>query len=477
MSSAEHVLALDLGSSSVRALVLDAGAGLRVRALSRRQVRIELRPDGAATLDPHTYVAAVHHCLDELRDAGSLDGVTRVAVSSQWHSLLVVDGRGDPVTPVFTWAGNQELCAPGITTDEAERLRLATGCELATLYWTLRVPWLRASGAVPRGAVLVSIAGHVLEALLGRRTESASIASGTGLLDLAELAWHPAALDVAGIATGELPELAPSGEALPGGPTLARRYPQLARVPWHVPVGDGAAATVGSGAVPGRDLTITVGTSAAARLLERRDSAGRLQRGCWRYLVDDETVVTGQAWSGGGNLFAWAQEVLRLPADPDELEALLAAVPERAIPIAVPYLYGPRPGNPAELRSGRWTGLSAQVTAAGLLAGLLDGLGFELRLGIANLEEQAGRPASRVLLGGGAVTASRWWQRRLGAQLGSPHMCLVTEPEVTAVGAAAQAAGLAWTPPLESLAAVPELAGRWDRRFEEYLGAREEAIG
>ena len=57
------------------------------------------------------------------------------------------------------------------------------------------------------------------------------------------------------------------------------------------------------------------------------------------------------------------------------------------------------------------------------------------------------------------------------------HVCLVTEPEVTAAGAAAQAAGLAWTPPLESLAAEPELAGRWDRRFEDYLGAREEAIG
>ena len=63
-----NILALDLGTSSVRGLVLDADAVPLPGALARRKMAITIGDDGAATLDAAAYLAALGACLDELAD-------------------------------------------------------------------------------------------------------------------------------------------------------------------------------------------------------------------------------------------------------------------------------------------------------------------------------------------------------------------------------------------------------------------------
>jgi gluconokinase len=69
---AMNVLALDLGTSSVRGMVFDAAAKPLPDALARRKVVLDVHPDdtGAATLDAERYLGALVECLDELAAAG-----------------------------------------------------------------------------------------------------------------------------------------------------------------------------------------------------------------------------------------------------------------------------------------------------------------------------------------------------------------------------------------------------------------------
>lgn len=90
------ILALDLGTSSVRGLVLDADAAPRPGALARRKVSVAFGDDGAATLDGPGYLARLTQCLDELAAGGHLRDVGLVATSGQWHSLLPLDRAGAP---------------------------------------------------------------------------------------------------------------------------------------------------------------------------------------------------------------------------------------------------------------------------------------------------------------------------------------------------------------------------------------------
>jgi gluconokinase len=150
------------------------------------------------------------------------------AVSCFWHSLVALDVHGRPLTPVLTWRDHEP--AGPLPLDSAA-MHARTGCPLHPSFWPMKI-----AGLGLDAARFVSFP----DLLFDGRT-SLSIASGTGLLGL-DGRWDEELLDVLGLEERQLPELA------------------------DVPVwGDGACANVGSGAVGRGRAAVTIGTSAALR--------------------------------------------------------------------------------------------------------------------------------------------------------------------------------------------------------------------
>ncbi|MEV6707925.1 FGGY family carbohydrate kinase [Micromonospora wenchangensis] len=436
-----NILALDLGTSSVRGLVLDADADPLPGALARRRVQLTVAGDGTGTLDAAGYLAGLTECLDELAAAGHLRDVGLVAVCAQWHSVLPLDRSGDPLGPVLTWLDTRATPPPGASGPaDPQDFHARTGAWWHRCYWSVRLPWLRESTAgVTRFAGLVE---YVLGRLLDDAPMSVSMASGTGLLDLSRLAWDDEAVAVAGVRPGELPELAPMDWQGRLRAEHARRWPQLAGARWAAPVGDGAASNVGSGCVDPRRAAVTVGTSAAVRLVQRVPAGSPLPplpASLWRYRVDHEHVVTGAAYSSGGNLFAWADRELRLPQGPDLDAALARIAPDGVLP-ANPRLGGDRPPGLAPAGSGELRGLSFSSTGVDILAGLMTGLCRMVADDLAVLESGVDAPVE-VVLGGGAVTASAWWRTAFAAALAPRPVRHRAEREIGATGAALVALG------------------------------------
>ena len=91
----EPVLALDLGTSSARALVLSSEDAAPIPgALARHKISPAYGNDGSATLDLHEYVEGLLGCLDELEQNGHLEGIGAIVLSSQWHSIVALDNKG-----------------------------------------------------------------------------------------------------------------------------------------------------------------------------------------------------------------------------------------------------------------------------------------------------------------------------------------------------------------------------------------------
>ncbi|BCL12630.1 gluconokinase [Micromonospora sagamiensis] len=435
-----NILALDLGTSSVRGLVLDERTAPLPGALARRKMRLAVDDDGAGTLDGPGYLACLVECLDELQAAGHLRDVSLVAVSAQWHSVLPLDAAGAPLGPVLTWLDTRpEPPADRSGPADAEAFHQRTGTWWHRCYWTVRLPWLRDRVPAVR---FVGLAEYVLGALLGEVPMSVSQASGTGLLDLRTLDWDAEACELAGVRGGELPALAPAGWR--GGllPEFGRRWPGLAGAAWSAPIGDGAASNVGSGCVDPRRAAVTVGTSAAVRLIQSAPAGvplPPLPGGLWRYRVDHEHVVTGAAYSSGGNLFAWANRELRLPAGA-ELDAALDRVPPDGGVPADPRFGGDRPPGLAPAASGKLHGLAFSTTAVEILAGLMVGVCSRVADDLAAIESTVDHPVE-VVLGGGAVTASPWWRRAFASALAPRTVRHEPNPEIGATGAALVALG------------------------------------
>ncbi|MEH0845601.1 FGGY family carbohydrate kinase [Micromonospora sp. CPCC 205711] len=437
-----NILALDLGTSSVRGLVLDADAAPLPGALARRKVRLSVDDDGAGTLDAAGYLACLVECVDELAAAGRLRDVGLVAVSAQWHSMVPLDGAGAPLGPVLTWMDTRpEPPAGARGPAEPDAFHQRTGAWWHRCYWSVRLPWLRARAGTPP-ARFAGLVEYVLGELLTAAPMSVSMASGTGLLDLRTLEWDAEACELAGSRRGELPELAPMDWRGRLRPEHARRWPQLAGADWSAPVGDGAASNVGSGCVNSRRAAVTVGTSAAVRLVQRLPAGQELPplpEELWRYRVDHQHVVTGAAYSCGGNLFAWAKRELRLP-ERAELEAALARIPPDGGVPTNPRLGGDRPPGLAPAGAGELSGLSFANTAVDMLAGLMTGLCRMVADDLVVLESTVDVPVE-VVLGGGAMSASAWWRSAFATALAPRPVRHRAEPEIGATGAALVALG------------------------------------
>ena len=109
------VLAIDIGTSSVRTALFDENAKLIPRSNASHIYRVRHSAEHGAELDPQVLLRATGKCLRQTRGL-TKSPVNVVGGSGFWHSLLALDRAGKPLTPIFTWADAR--CA-----EDAARLR------------------------------------------------------------------------------------------------------------------------------------------------------------------------------------------------------------------------------------------------------------------------------------------------------------------------------------------------------------------
>ena len=432
------VLAVDVGSSSVRARWVDAaGAPLAPGSLARAPYAWRATPDGAMEADAEALLDVCLRTVDAAVAEGRAAGIApaAVALAAFWHGLAGIGADGRAATPLYGWGDGRARGA-------AERLRARvdeaaahrrTGCFLHETYPAAKLVWLRgaAGDSLPRAAAWGGIGELMGVRLFGELRTSASMASGTGLMDLRRCAWDAEMLAAARIGPDALP---PIGDAPFRGlrPEHAARWPELAEIPWFPALGDGACASLGMAAA-GRRAGLTVGTSAAVRAL-REDAEPAVPDALWCYRLDARRTVAGRAMSNGGNVFAWLARTLRLPP-PAELEARLAAMPPAAHGMAVlPRLLPERPPRLPGPERAAIGGLTMAAGPVEIARAWLEAAAFSMADALDAVEAAFG-PVDEVVAGGGALHASPAWARIVADALGRP-LRITTHYESTLRGAA-----------------------------------------
>lgn len=430
-----RVLALDVGSSSVRACAYDE-RGREAGEAARRTYSATRGRDGAAELDADDLVRACQAVLDEV--GGGHDAL---AISCFWHSLLLLDAGDRPLTPVLLW---QDRRAAGQAEELATRLDPAavharTGCFLHPSYWPAKLAWLKEEGQLASAGRAVSFADYLFLRLTGELRTTLSMASGSGLLDLRARRWDRELLDALGM-DGQL--LPPIGDE-PAGTT----YP---------PIADGACSNLGADCTTRDRAALMVGTSGALRVLYEGEPEPR--PGLFCYLLDERRVLDGGAVSDGGNLYAWLERTLRIespePREPDAHGLTF-----------LPLLGGERsPGwNPRA--TGAIAGLTFDADAIDLFQAALEGAAYRLAEIADALPE-----AREIVATGHALLENPWWAQVCADVFGRP---------VTASGVAEGSARGAAVYVLERLGAQPDPAplGRAyepdPARAQIYASARE----
>ena len=276
--SNEGVLALDLGTSSVRAVVYDTHGQMVAPTLCDLPYKVRTTYPGEVSSDPDELVRLIASSIDAALKAARKERVDIIgaAAACYWHSLMGVDRNERPTTELLTWADTRSASETrNLRTQFDERAyHSRTGCFFHASFWPAKLRWLQATRrpAVARTARWISLAEYLYHRLLGDYRVSVSIASGTGLFDIHRCQWDAQALEIAGIGAEHLSPLTDRDQPITSlRPTFAKRWPQLRDIPWFLPLGDGALANVGAGCVDPRWLCATIGTSSALRVILDRN--------------------------------------------------------------------------------------------------------------------------------------------------------------------------------------------------------------
>lgn len=418
------VLAVDVGTSSVRVALYDA----RAREVEGTQARImrgfRITPDGGAELDAEVAVEEVARVIDAslARLPRKLAArVEALALTCFWHSLVGIDTAGRSVTPVFGWADTRAARCAERLRDEADidpaATHLRTGCRLHASYWPAKLLWLRAErpAAWRDAARWLSFSDLLLLRLCGDCATSLSMASGTGLLDTRACTWDSALARLLNLTEAHLPRLADDGETLRLNAHYAARWPLLRRAVVFQAIGDGAANNVGEGCTTPQSVALMVGTSAALRVVYEGAPPDELPASLWCYRLDRRRIVVGGALSDGGGLYEWLARALNVETD----EAALASIEPDAHGLTLlPFWAGERSTGWNAHATGGILGLTAHTRPVEILRAGMEAVAYRLAHVARALEAFA--PGAEMRASGGALRASLLWRQLLADVLARP---------------------------------------------------------
>ena len=430
------VLALDVGTSSCRASLYDVHG----RAIKDRFTHIAysptITPDGGAELDPDLLFDQLCSAIDQVL-ARDPPRILAVATDTFWHSLLGVDGRGNPLTPAYLWLDARSRAEVALLRQrlDVRTVHARVGTVLHWSYWPAKLTWLQRTQPKLFKSVKrwISFGELILARLTGQTGVSVSMASGTGLLDIHRCAFDPELLSVVGIDPDQLAQIEPLTKTSTGLPRTLEHWPALKDVPWLLAIGDGASSNIGAGCSTPDHFAVMVGTSAAERVVWSPGGPFEVPWGAWCYRVDERRVVIGGALNDGGNLLAWLRSTLRLPAL-RATEAELATVePDSHGLTVLPFWGGERSTGWADDARGAIVGLRLHTRPVDILRACQEAVA--LRFGELDRILHHAMPGGREIVAtGAALLHSPTWMQIMADVLDRPVLASA-EAEASSRGA------------------------------------------
>ena len=282
------ILALDAGTTNVKAILVDRQANVLTR--SSVPLSINFPKSGWVEQSAEAVWEAARQALEDCLAQGAGHEVVALGISNQRETLVAWNRTtGVPVAPCIVWQcrRSSEICQTLRHKGLAESIRDKTGLQVDPLFPSSKMQWLLENRSDLRrladdGEIcLGTVDAWLVWNLTGgkRFVTDFSNASRTQLFNIGQGAWDPGLLTLFGVPASALPEVVASNEAL-GDAILPGRKP----IPVCGILGDSHAALLGHGVLKRGKVKATYGTGSSLMTL------------CEGPEVGDQGISTTIAW-------------------------------------------------------------------------------------------------------------------------------------------------------------------------------------
>ena len=468
--AATHILAIDQGTTSTRAIVFD-GHGRPVATAQKELPQIFPQPGWVEHDAEEIWSATVEVCRGALAKAGlDAGGLAGIGITNQRETTVVWDrATGKPVQNAIVWQDRRtsDHCAELKRAGYEKMVADKTGLLLDPYFSGTKIAWILdnvagARAAADKGALAAgTIESFLLWRLTGGKVHAsdATNASRTLLLDIHKGAWDAELHKMLGVPDSLLPKVVDCAGEL----GVATADILGAPVPVLGMAGDQQAATIGQACITPGMVKATYGTGCFA-LLNTGDkpvaSKNRLLTTIAYQLAGKRTYALEGSIFVAGAAVQWLRDGLKLITKSPDVEALARrANPAHQVYMVPAFVGLGAPYWDAEAR-GAILGLTRDSGPGEIAAATLDSVCYQTR-DLVEAMRADGATIAELRVDGGMV-ANDTLMQRLADTVGAP----VERPQVTettALGAAFLAglqAGL-W-PSLEALSKTWAL----DRAFQ-----------
>lgn len=413
----KYYIGVDIGTTSTKAVLYDQNANVINKF--QQGYRLYRNQDGMAEQDPEEIVQAV---LQMIHDAAGLtheDGnqLTSVSFSCANQSLILLDQDHQPISRVMTWADTRaRRQAEALKqSSKAKIIYEKTGTPIHPMSPLIKLMWLQETkpDLIKQAAFYADIKSYLFWRLFGQFRIDISIASCTGLMNLTTQNWDSDILEMLEVSVDQLPEIVDSIDQAVGlSPAMADLMGVDAEVPFVYGAFDGALSNLGVGAIQQDTVAITIGTSAAVRVICDHPVIDPHQR-LFCYSVNRHLWVIGGPINNGGDVFQWAVEELvedQIQAKYDVANQLIDQGPAGAHGLLFhPFLGGERAPIWEANARGSFVGLNPLHTRADMLRAVMEGICFNIATVFDAVQAMVGKP-KRITATGGFANSKVWRQ-------------------------------------------------------------------
>ncbi len=438
----QHILAIDQGTTSSRAILFDED--MKIRAVAQQEFTQHFPRPGWVEHDPEEIWQTVLKTCREAR-AKAPGPVAAIGITNQRETTLIWDAEtGVPIHNAIVWQDRRtaEICRELESRGLAPMITERTGLLLDPYFSATKVKWLLDSVSAARARAEAgqlrfgTIDSFLIWRLSGGKVHAtdATNAARTMLFDIRKGCWDAEICEALGIPLSLLPEVRDC--AADFGTTDPALFGEA--LPILGVAGDQQAATIGQACFEPGMMKSTYGTGCFALL----NTGGRVVRSRNRLLSTIAYQLDGQrsyALEGAifiaGAVVQWLRDGLGIITDAAESGALAAqADPEQQVYLVPAFTGLGAPYWDSEAR-GAIFGLTRGTGRAELARAALQSVGFQTRDLLEAMRDDGGTDSTRRLRVDGGMAASDWTMQFLADITGAP----VDRPavlETTALGAA-----------------------------------------
>ncbi|NLL37360.1 MAG: xylulokinase [Fretibacterium sp.] len=478
------LLGIDIGTSSARALLLDAEG--QVLSICQEEYAFDIPELGWAEQDPEVWWRAVCLIVRRALCESGLSGedVHALSFSGQMHGLIPLDREGRVLRKGIIWCDQRSSAQVRALREKisASELGAMTGNTVNTGSLLASLLWMREfePELFPQIDRVLLPKDYIRFKMTGLASTELTDAAGTLAFDVKNGCWSHRLLDRLGLDLRIFPKVfLPSDVAGALRPEAAE---QLGLSPGCLVIhgaADQVMQALGNGMLEPGTASVTIGTGGQVlTLLSAPQYDPGLSAHTFNYLTRDLWYFLGATLSAGLSL-RWLRGQLFGSLSYKELDALAHAVPPGSEGlIFLPYLLGERTPHMDPEAKGLYFGLSMKHGRGHLIRSTMEGVAYSLKESFVLLDS-LGIPVMEVIASGGGARSPLWLQ--IQADILNHELRLSTASEQASLGAAINAsvgAGLfkSYREACSQLVSIsptryhpiPDQVARYEEGFETY---------